>query len=30
MSPFLKGFVVGVVGVFAFHYFTGKAPTKTS
>lgn len=30
MSPFLKGMIVGVVGVFAFHYFTGKAPSKAS
>jgi hypothetical protein len=30
MSPFAKGFIVGVVGVFAFHYITGKAPTKAS
>lgn len=30
MSPFLKGFIVGVGGVFVFHYFTGKAPSKAS
>ena len=30
MSPFVKGLAVGVIGVFAFHYFTGKAPSKAA
>lgn len=30
MSPFLKGLIVGLIVPVAFHYFTGKMPSKAS
>jgi hypothetical protein len=30
MSPFAKGLIVGLLIPVAFHYFTGKMPSKAA